>query len=325
MYLALWIAIIISLLILTLVILGTRPFRLNSLVKSDPASSYEAALSRIKQIQSLEQEMDDLNPQCGTSLLTHGWKAANVIVFLHGFSSCPDQFARLGCEYFEEGYNVYLPRTPRHGIKDRLGGPLKGLTAEKLAEHATQSVDIAQGLGERVIVVGLSGGGSMTTWLSQVRPDVDLAVPIAPFLGIGFLPRILNRPLANIILRSPDFFMWWDPVNKVNNPNSAPYAYTRYSVHALFENLRLGFVAEAEARQVRPAAEQILTITNANDTAVNNAMVAEFESIWSKYGDRMLRSYQFPKELHLPHDLITVGRPDGNIELVYPVLHDLIR
>jgi len=27
----------------------------------------------------------------------------------------------------------------------------------------------------------------------------------------------------------------------------------------------------------------------------------------------------------LPHDLITVGRPDGNVALVYPKLHELIR
>jgi carboxylesterase len=121
-------------------------------------------------------------------LITHGEKMENVILFLHGFTSCPDQFGQLGQEYFKKGYNVYIPRTPRHGIKDRLGTPLKGLTAEELAEFASQSADIVQGLGDRVIVVGLSGGGSMTTWLSQERSDVDLAVPIAPFLGIGFVP-----------------------------------------------------------------------------------------------------------------------------------------
>jgi hypothetical protein len=34
---------------------------------------------------------------------------------------------------------------------------------------------------------------------------------------------------------------------------------------------------------------------------------------------------QFPEELGLPHDLISVDRPDGNIELAYPKLHELIR
>ncbi|MGB5843085.1 MAG: alpha/beta fold hydrolase [Anaerolineales bacterium] len=316
---------IILLIIIILIFLGLRPFKLNSEVRSNPASSYEDAAVRIKAIQSEEAELGELNPVCGTRLLSHGEQVENVIVFLHGFTSCPDQFGQLGQEFFEKGYNVYIPRTPRHGIKDRLGNPLKGLTAEELAEFASRSADIAQGLGERVIVTGLSGGGSMTTWLSQERPDVDLAVPISPFVGIGFIPRILNRPLTNLVLRLPDFFQWWDPINKENNPNSAPYSYTRYPTHALFENMRLGFAAEEDAKRVKPAAGAILVITNANDGSINNDVVAEFEAMWREHGEQFLFSYQFPKELNLPHDLITVGRPDGNIELVYSKLHELIR
>ncbi|MGB3702307.1 MAG: alpha/beta fold hydrolase [Anaerolineales bacterium] len=316
---------IILLIIIILIFLGLRPFKLNSEVRSNPASSYEDAAARIEAIQSEEAELGELNPVCGTRLLAHGKQVENAIVFLHGFTSCPDQFGQLGQEFFEKGYNVYIPRTPRHGIKDRLGNPLKGLTAEELAEFASRSADIAQGLGERVIVTGLSGGGSMTTWLSQERPDVDLAVPISPFVGIGFIPRILNRPLTNLVLRLPDFFQWWDPINKENNPNSAPYSYTRYPTHALFENMRLGFAAEEDAKRVKPAAGAILVITNANDGSINNDVVAEFEAMWREHGEQFLFSYQFPKELNLPHDLITVGRPDGNIELVYSKLHELIR
>jgi carboxylesterase len=231
----------------------------------------------------------------------------------------------LGQEYFEKGYNVYIPRIPRHGIKDRLGNPLKGLTAEELAEFATQSADIAQGLGERMIVAGLSGGGSMATWLSQERSDVDLAVPIAPFLGVGFIPRILNRPLTNLLLLVPDFFQWWDPIHKENNPNSMPYSYTRYPTHSLLENMRLGFTAEEAAKRVKPAAGAILVITNANDGSVNNDVIAEFEGMWLEHGEQYLQTFQFDKDLELPHDLITVGRPDGNVDLVYPKLHELIQ
>ncbi|MBE9475438.1 MAG: alpha/beta hydrolase, partial [Chloroflexi bacterium] len=208
---------------------------------------------------------------------------------------------------------------------DRQGNPLKGLTAEELAEFATRSVDIAQGLGGRVIVAGLSGGGSMTTWLSQERSDVDLAVPIAPFLGVGFIPRILNRPLTNLLLLAPDIFQWWDPKNKENNPNSTPYSCVRYPTHSLLENMRLGFVAEAEAKRARPAAGAILVITNANDDSVNNEIIAEFEKMWLAHGEKFLQTFQFSKEFGLPHDLISPERPDGNIEVVYPKLHELIR
>jgi carboxylesterase len=314
----------ILLIIVIFIVLGTKSFKLNTEISSNPVSNYHKAVTRIEQIQFDEADRVDLNIECGTKLFTHGEKTGNVIVFLHGFTSCPDQFSQLGQEYFERGYNVYIPRVPRHGIKDRLGNPLKGLTAEELAKFASLSVDIAQGLGHRVVVVGLSGGGSMATWLSQQRADVDLVVPIAPFLGIGFVPRILNRPLTNLMLLAPDFFQWWDPINKENNPNSRPYSYTRYPTHALFENLRLGYVAEADARNGKPGAGAVLIITNANDRSVNNAVIAEFEQVWRENSEDSICSFQFSKELDLPHDLITVGRPDSKIELVYPKLHELI-
>jgi hypothetical protein len=175
-----------------------------------------------------------------------------------------------------------------------------------------------------VIVAGLSGGGSMATWLFQFRADLNLAVAISPFLGVGFLPSSLNRPLANLVLRIPDFFMWWDPINKVNNPHSAPYSYTRFPIHALFENLRLGYLARDTAKNKRPAAKKILFITNANDNAVNNRVISEYEHLWKQIDRQLVASFQFPKELGLPHDLITVGRPDSNVDAVYPKLHELI-
>jgi carboxylesterase len=316
---------ILVLIVVILIVLGMKPFKLNSELSSNPAGSYEEAASRITKIQTAEAKLGELNPMCATKLLTQGEKVDNAIVFLHGFTSCPTQFARLGEEFFEKGYNVYIPLTPRHGTKDRQGDPLKGLTAEELAKFATQSVDIARGLGERVIVAGLSGGGSMTTWLSQERSDVDLAVPIAPFLGVGFIPRLLNRPLTNLLLLAPDIFQWWDPINKENNPNSTPYSYVRYPTHSLLENMRLGFVAESDAKRTKPAAGAIMVITNSNDGSVNNDVIAEFEEIWLAHGEQFLKTFQFSKDFGLPHDLISPDRPDGNIEVVYPKLHELIR
>ena len=316
---------ILLVLVLGLILLSLKPFPVRSTYTSDPAQSYAEAVSRVDDIQAQEAQLPNLHPLCGTQLHTHGDKAAEVVVFLHGFTSCPDQFSQLGQTYFEAGYNVYIPREPQHGLTDRLGNPLREYNAEELVDFASQTADIAQGLGERVIVVGLSGGGTMATWLAQERADVDLAVTIAPFLGIGFIPRLLNRPLTNLALLAPNIFQWWDPIHKENNPLSAPYSYTRYPIHALFENLRLGFAVERDAKRQRPAAGGIVVITNANDDSVNNGVVAEFEQLWQQHGEEFLRTYQFDKSLGLPHDLITPTRPGGNIQAVYPKLLELIQ
>jgi pimeloyl-ACP methyl ester carboxylesterase len=310
--------------IILLFVLALKPFSLKETFTPNPAASYEEALSRIETIHGEEANLD-LHPECATQLRTHGEKTEKVIIFLHGFTSCPQQFVPLGQEYFERGYNVYIPRTPRHGFDNRRGKPLKGLTAEEMAAFAQQTADIAQGLGERVIISGISGGGAMATYLSQERTDVDIAAPIAPFLGIGFIPRPLNRAFANLFLIVPDMWQWWDPINKESNPLAAPYAYARYPLHALLENMRLGFATEADARRTRPATDKIIVITNANDESVNNGVVAEFEQMWKEHGDNNLVTFQFDKALGLPHDLITSIRPGARIDLVYPKLLELIQ
>jgi len=316
---------ILAAFILLLVVLAFKPFSLQESFMPNPAATYEEALARIEAIQAAEAELPDLSPECGSILMTHDEKVENTVVFLHGFTSCPDQFESLGEEYFNQGYNVLIPRQPRHGFQEYDGAPLKGLTAEELAAFGTEVTDIAQGLGERVVVVGLSGGGAVTTWLAQERADIDLAVPIAPFLGIGFIPRPLTRPLTNLILMVPDFHQWWDPVHQLSNPLSAPYSYRGYQMHALFENMRLGFAAEADAKKVKPAVGSILVITNANDESVNNEVVAEFERLWLEHGEEFLQTYQFEKELDIPHDLITVTRPNNRVDIVYPKLLQLIQ
>jgi carboxylesterase len=316
---------VLAAIILLLVVLALKPFSLQETYTPDPAENYEEALARIEAIQAEEAQIPDLSPECGSIFLTHDQKVENTIVFLHGFTSCPDQFVALGQEYFNQGYNVFIPRQPHHGLQEYDGAPLKGLTAEKLAAFGTAVADIAQGLGERVVVVGLSGGGAVATWLSQERSDVDLAVPIAPFLGIGFIPRPLTRPVTNLILLIPDFHQWWDPVHQLSNPLSAPYSYRGYYMHSLFENLRLGFSAEEDAKQVKPAAGGILVITNANDESVNNEVVAEFEQLWLEHGEQFLQTYQFEKELGIPHDMITVTRPNNRVDIVYPKLLELIQ
>jgi len=41
-------------------------------------------------------------------------------------------------------------------------------------------VDIAQRLGEQVVMLGISAGGVATAWAAQNRSDIDLAVIISP-------------------------------------------------------------------------------------------------------------------------------------------------
>jgi pimeloyl-ACP methyl ester carboxylesterase/heat shock protein HslJ len=318
------ILIVIAIVVFGSVALALVPVQLPPAQSPDPAVSYEDALGRVLEIQSQEKANPEINPTCYTRLLTHDQKVERAIVLLHGFTSCPEQFAQLGEEFYQRGYNVYIPRMPGHGYSDRLGEALKGITPERMADFAMSSVDVVQGLGEHVTVSGLSGGGALTVWLAQERQDIDLAAPMAPFLGVEFIPTALNQPFANLLYRLPDFFQWWDPVHKSGNPLTAEYAYPRYSIHAMDDFLVLGFSTRSLAKGTPPAAAKIVMITNAADPSVSNPINDLIVAIWREHGGAQVDTYEFPKDIDLPHDMITPTRPGNRVDLVYPKLFELL-
>lgn len=320
-----WTAIIAIVGILAIVLLYAwfRPFSVDA-PASKPAQDYEDAFARIEAVQEAEDARGDVLPECRSTLMTHDEQTDHVVVFMHGYTSCPEQFRHLGQEFFDKGYNVYIPRQPYHGLEEQIDNELRNLTAEDLAAYGTESADIAQGLGEHVTMAGLSGGGTVASWLAQYRADVDIAVPIAPFLGVAFIPHYLNRPFANLADLVPSgFYMWWDPAKKADNPFSAPYSYPRYSLKSLAEVLSLGYAAEEDVEHTKPASPDIIVISNAADDSVSAPIIEDFIDLWEAHGAELLTTYEFEEALGLPHDMITPTRLNNQIELVYPVIHDL--
>jgi len=315
---------ILGILIILLVVVSFLPFKVEDTSVSSPAASHEEAVTRVEAIRAAEEASGEINPVCLTNLMTHGEKTEKVIIFFHGFTSCPEQFRELGEQFFAEGYNVYIPRMPHHGNADRMSEALLETSAEELAAFTTESVDIAQGLGKEITVAGLSGGGTLATWIAQEHEDVDQIVMVSPFLGVGFIPAIINRPLTQIVDNIPNIWMWWDPKTKEDNPFSQSYQYPRYPLHALAEYMRLGFAAQRDARDNKPGVNRIVIITNANDESVNNTIIAQFVETWREHGEDYMDTFEFEKNLNLPHDLITPTREDGNPAFVYPILIDHI-
>ncbi len=317
-----WTAVLAAtgLLLLLLALLNFLPVSVDDTAVSAPAAGYAEAAARVAAVRAAEEASGVINPLCESLLLDHGQKTEEVILFFHGFTSCPEQYRELGEQLHDLGFTVYIPRLPHHGHADRDRDALLDATAEELAALATHSVDIAQGLGERVVVSGLSGGGTITAWIAQEHAGVDRAIAVAPFLGIGFIPAPLNRVVARVADDVPNIDMWWDPRTKEQNPQTAAYAYPGYPLHALAEYLRLGYATQDAARRVKPAVDSIQVINNANDSSVNNAVTNQLVKAWRGHGEAFLSTYEFEKSLGLPHDLITPTREDGNPGLVYPVI-----
>jgi hypothetical protein len=287
----------------------------------DPVTDYEEAMRRVAALIDQEEARGDLQPNCLPFALTHGQKTARAIVLLHGLTACPYQYHELAQLYHDEGYNVLVPRLPRHGLADRTSNALADLTAEELLGVMDPSLDIAAGLGEHVTMLGLSLGGNVAAASGQLRSGLALAMPVSPAIGLRFTWPGITEALTRIVLGLPDRYIWWDPINKANF--QAESGYPGFSSHGLGQIWRLGLAVMEEAAGAPPAAESLLMVTNWGDPAVNLANTDDLVRSWRGYGGNV-DTYRFPLIPWLPHDIISTDAVGADTDRTYPVLLELV-
>ena len=193
----------------------------------------------------------EVDPRCRSSLSDHGVTTDVVVVIFHGYTNCPYGFAGLAQAIFDRGANVLVPRLPHHGLLDRIGPQGHTWTAEEMVALADEAVDVARGLGRKVVVVGLSAGGAIASWVAQNRPDVDRVVGLQPFLGIKYVPTLLGSQMVNLAETLPDSLAWWDEREASIPPD---YGYPQRSTRAVAEALRLSAITIDQAGSTAPAA-----------------------------------------------------------------------
>jgi pimeloyl-ACP methyl ester carboxylesterase len=291
---------------------------------SDPAADYEEAVSRVEALNAQEDAQGAaLHSLCKTKLLTHGQKTERVVVLVHGFTTCPNQYQSLAPRLFDLGYNVLVAPLPHHGLADRMNNDQSNLKAEEIPAYANKVVDIARGLGDKVTMVGFSLGGATTAWTAQNRSDLDRALLIAPAFGFKAIPAALSAPFMRVLQLQPNSFAWWNEQEK--EACGPEYAYPRYSSWALAQILRFGQAELADIKQKPPQAKSIVVMTNANDEAVNNEMIAQAVADWKKTSPEKISTYEFPAEMKLGHDIIDPSDKDGDIDAVYPKIIEFIQ
>ena len=127
-----------------------------------------------------------------------------AILYLHGFSASQEEgdpiHERLAKEF---GCNLYLARLSEHGlISDQ---PMAKMTATSLWNSAVEAYAIAKQLGDSVIVVSTSTGGTLSLMLCASFPEIHSQILMSPNIQI-FNPtsKYLNDPwgkqIAQLVL-----------------------------------------------------------------------------------------------------------------------------
>jgi carboxylesterase len=290
-------------------------------VSPSPARSYAEAKERVERFKALDRDPRIL-PEAYTQLCDCGERTSLAVVLLHGLTNHPGQFVQFAPLVRELGANVFVPRLPEQGDRDRMTTRLANLTAEMLLSSATEAVDIACGLGERVCVLGISTSALLCAYFAQHRSDVAHAIAVSPVFALLKLGYPVSRLAGAAMRKLPNAFMWWDPRNRENI--LPPTGYPRFSTHALAQCLLIGDDVYACSQISPPAASRATTVTNKRDPAVNNRAAEHVAAQWQARRPNASEHYQFT-DLPSNHDIIDPENAEPRIDIVYLVLLQFIR
>jgi pimeloyl-ACP methyl ester carboxylesterase len=287
-----------------------RPLRPAELRPDRPRTAdHDDALARFAAIELAEDALP-LVDEGRSILLDHGEPTGRVAVLFHGYTDQPAQFRLMAAGLFASGMNVYVPRMPFHGYADRMTSAPSLLSPELLVDYVDEVVDLAVGLGDKVEVVGLSGGGALAAWALTQRPEVDRGVIISPLMLPRGYPAWAMRPMARAVLALPDFYTWWGPLREA----ATTPAYPRYSMHGIASFLMLVERIKADAGTV--AGKRAVVVSNAGDERLDTRYPVTLMK--TVLGPEAVTEVAIPAEDRLGHDLVgPEGQNAARIDVAY--------
>ena len=281
-----------------------------------PGLGYAAAVVAFDSVRAAEAPI--VTHGGGSLLYVHGRRTPRAVLLLHGLTNSPRQFRELAELLHARGYNVLVPRLPLHGLAAGDVDVLRALTAEQLREYGDRAVDVADGLGDTLLVLGLSTGGNVAAWIAHHRAEPRRIVVVAPAIRLARIPGPLAGPAMNLLDRVPNVTI------RQQADTARPHAYFGVSTRALAETFRFGASIAAEAGTVAPRVRDLALVTNANDRTIDEGAALRLAEGWAQHAEVRVRRYRFESRLGLPHDVVDVTQRCGRTDLVYPVLVALL-
>ncbi len=187
-----------------------------------------------RQIQSREASITNIKPDNEARII---WKDSipqktpYSIVYLHGWSASQEEGDPIHFETAKHfGCNLYLPRLAGHGLSEE--EPMLNLTAEQLLDSAREAVEVGKQLGEKVILMGTSTGGTLALHFAANDPKVAALLLYSPNIEI-FDPtaKLMSGPWGLQVLKAVKGSDYHEFDTEIDLKNK--YWTTKYRVEAL--------------------------------------------------------------------------------------------
>jgi alpha-beta hydrolase superfamily lysophospholipase len=204
-------------------------------------------------------------------------KTPIAIVYIHGFSASPQEMRPVpDIVAANLKANLFLTRLFGHGTTTR---PMADVSVNAWANDFAEALAIGERLGDKVVVMGTSTGGALTTWaITQpaFKDRIDAVILCSPNYGVqAFGASLLTLPfarqMANVVMGETRSF---EPGNDLQRL----YWTTTYPVDAILpmaEVVRLAVDAPVEQTKI-PA----LLLISPDDQVVQPAITRDMAERW---------------------------------------------
>jgi pimeloyl-ACP methyl ester carboxylesterase len=276
---------------------------------------YEMAIRHFARISQAEA---GIVHEAGASLLlAHGRKTSRAYVLLHGTTNSPFQWLEFARIVFDLGHNVFVPRAPCHGLRSGQVKELAQLTKADLQVYAHDALDTGLALGEELILVGISGGGTVAAWAAQERFDNGLSLLAMPFIGLFGLPANFSPPLQKLLGRLPDMTL-----TNLREP-CRTWVYRGQSTRGIAAYLGLAVDVLQRARAGIVPGGEVVIITTGSDRQVNNKLTSRLAESWRQSGTQVVQ-YDYPSDMDIAHNPADPAADPLKRELVYQKMLELL-
>ena len=129
-------------------------------------------------------------------------KTKIAFLYLHGFSASQAEGDPVHKDLAKKyNANLYLSRLAKHGIENG-DSTMINLSADNYEASAEKAFEIAKKLGDEVVVIGTSAGGTLTLYLASIHPEIKAIILYSPCVKLfDGTASFLNKPWGLQIAR----------------------------------------------------------------------------------------------------------------------------
>lgn len=282
----------------------------------DYSSSYSApALNIIDSVIAAEEAViPDIKPDNQARIIwadsTQKVKTKYSVVYMHGFSASQEEGDPLHTSFAKRyGMNLYLPRLIDHGRSD--SNTFISLTPDAFFESAQQALKVGEALGDSVIVISCSTGGTLAIMLEQIpnkiaghvfySPNIDIYDPKSDLITEPWGKQILKLVMGgeyNRINYKPEAKPYWSNVYHMNGVVALKWMLKKYMTPESFAKFNkpffLGYYKKNEQEQDKVVSvDAMLEFFGKSATPTDKKRKENF----TEAGAHVISSYVFSKEI----------------------------